>query len=122
MPSTIAQSSRGLDILGLDLTVEQRLAIVDEVIRIHNEAPHGRGRDQHIKEEVMRFAMQAGSRNPDAAEFIEKKLRPGGDDPVPLDHDRHPGFFQPHQQGRSPITLKEMKANYERVIAEKGDQ
>lgn len=105
----------------LELTVEERLALVNEAIRIYEKAETlpGREKAKELEREMNRFKLEAGAKNPEAAEYIERKLRPGGDDPVPLDHPREPAFFQPHQKGPAPITLREMKANYERVLADK---
>ena len=104
----------------LDLDVDDRLALVSEAISIHERANAlpGREKGRFLETEMAAFKMRVGAQNPEAAEFIERKLRPGGDDPVPLEHPREPSFFQPHQKGPAPITLREMKANYERVLKE----
>lgn len=103
----------------LDLTVEQRLALVNKMIKIHEKAELLRGRDRSkfLEREVAVLRAEAAAETPEAAEFIERKLRPGGDDPVPLEHPKNPDFFLPHQQGRAPITLREMKVRYEQELA-----
>lgn len=103
----------------LELTVEDRLALLEKVIALYHAAEQrpAAKRQKFIREQAELLCRVEGAKNPEAAEYIERKLRPGGDDPVPLEHTPEPEFFPARQHGPSPITLMEMKANYESHLA-----
>lgn len=123
MPTAIGTDHFGRQVKTLDVPLERRAELLDQVIKVHEDArrfPAGRERDNFLKAELGNPETGDSGRIRrevtafDELAYLDKIISVD----IPLEQETHPDFFPARQRGGFPTTLRGLQKRYAETMKE----